>query len=75
MLGWLLAAASVYAAVAFGNPLVIANAVANVWSLGIMHNYSHNAGPADNGERVAILVNMITGIVGTALAAAAAFGG
>jgi hypothetical protein len=75
MFGWICAAASIYAAFSLGHPFVIANAVANVWTLGIMHNYPHDQGPSDNAERVAIMVNMVTSLIGGLSAAVAFFGG
>jgi|GEM_PF-2269476 len=71
MLGFILFAASAYAAYLSGNWFAIGNAAVNFWSLGIIHNYAKatglNAPVRDNYERLAITINAATSLIGVGL--------
>ena len=75
MLGWLLFAASAYAAYLWGNWFAIGVAVVNFWSLGMMHNHAEETGPfgpvSSRAEQFWINVNMVSSFLGLGLFAAA----
>lgn len=67
MLGWLLFGASAYAAFLWGHWFAISNAVINFWSLGIIHNHADDPAIRSGYERLVVVLNAVTSLVGLGL--------
>jgi len=67
MLGGKPYSAAAYSACLWGNWFAIANAVANLCSLGVMHNGEPSGPICSGGERCAVLVNIVAAQLGVVL--------